>query len=117
MKPRFDTAIGLPDLLAQVGREFADLAAEVEQLQDTVSELLDGARASPRLLEQAQALDHVFQHMTQLGEIVARAADQSSAAWTVEADRILDGVSLSGLVSRLSGQAHEPPASGDMEMF
>ena len=112
-----DPTIPLPDLLTQVGREFDGLAREVEQLQETLSDVLLGARHNPELLHQAQALDHVFQHMAQLAVIVSRAAAQTPADWRVPAEPVLRDVSLSGLVGRLTGAPVEPVVAGDMDLF
>ena len=109
--------IAMPELLAQLARECQTLAGEVEQLQDTISGLLSNTTVTPDLLQQAQALDHVFQHMTQLGVIVARTAEQASPRWQVPAAPVLAGVSLQALVHRLSGETHEAAVSGEMEMF
>ncbi|HYE44492.1 MAG TPA: hypothetical protein VEA44_01835 [Caulobacter sp.] len=109
--------IPLPDLLTQVGREFDELAGEVEQLQETLSEVLLGARHNPDLLRQAQALDHVFQHMTQLALIVSRTADQTSDHWRIPAELVLKDVSLADLVGRLTGASVEPVVSGEMDLF
>lgn len=111
------TIVSMPELLTQLGREFDDLSEEIEQLQETISELLKTATIHPKVLEQAQALDHVFQHMAQLGAIMGRVAQQSSPDWTLSTRPILDKVSLAALASRLSGAAHEETASGELEMF
>ena len=109
--------IALPDLLTQVGREFDELAGEVEQLQDTLSDVLLGARQNPELLRQAQALDPVFQHMAQLAVIVSRAAAQAPDDWRIPAEPVLRDVSLSGLVGRLTGAPAPPVVAGDMDLF
>lgn len=109
--------IPLPDLLSQVGREFDELAREVEQLQETLSDVLLGAGLDPELLHKAQALDHVFQHMAQLAVIVSRASQQTSSDWHVPAEPVLRDVSLSGLVGRLTGAPVEAVAAGDIDLF
>ncbi|HEX3919817.1 MAG TPA: hypothetical protein VHW60_20955 [Caulobacteraceae bacterium] len=109
--------VAMPQFLEQVGREFTDLSAEIERLQDTISELLAGAAVEPRLLEQAQALDHVFQHAAELGAILARAAEQTPERWRLPLQPILSAVSLSGLARRLAGRAAEAAASGELEIF
>lgn len=109
--------ISMPEFLGQVGREFDDLSREIELFQETLSSLLSDVNVSPELMEQAQALDHVFQHMAQLGAIMARVARQSSPDWSLAAQPLLAKVSLSALAGRLSGSAYEAPSSGELEMF
>lgn len=110
-------AIPMPEMLQQLSSEFASLAGEVEQLQDTISGLLGNATVPSDLMQQAQALDHVYQHMVQLGVIVARLAQEASPGWRVAAEPVLASVSLAALAHRLSGAQWTAPVSGDMEMF
>jgi hypothetical protein len=117
MDPVTPAAVTMPQFLEQVGREFTDLSAEIERLQDTISELLASASVEPRLIEQAQALDHVFQHAAELGAILARAAEQTPSRWLLPLQPILAAVSLSGLARRLSGRTHEATVSGELEVF
>lgn len=112
-----DATIAVPALLDQVGRECADLAGEIEKLQDTVSELLASVQMTPELMERAQALDHVFQHIAQLAGVASRAADQSSPDWRVCSDAVLSQVSLSGLHGRLSGSEPPTAANDEIELF
>lgn len=115
--------IAVPALLDQVGRECADLAADIEKLQDTLSELLSRVDLTPELMERAQSLDYVFQHVAQLAGVASRAADQASPDWRVCAGSVLSGVSLAGLSGRLAGGAPPEPAEDavaahdDLELF
>lgn len=111
--------IAVPALLDQVGRECADLAGDIERLQDTLSELLGRVELTPELMERAQALDHVFQHVAQLAGVASRAAGQSSPEWRVCAGSVLSGVSLAGLSRRLAGDdaAAADAADDDLELF
>ena len=117
MQSASQSVITMPEFLAQVGREFDGLSHEIEQFQETLSELLANISITPQLMEQAQALDHVFQHMAQLGAIMERVSQQSSPEWRMTAEPLLAKVSLSALAGRLSGGGYEEPASGEMEMF
>jgi hypothetical protein len=109
--------VDVPRFLDQVGREFMDLSAELERLQDTISELLSTTAIEPRVVEQAQALDHVFQHAAELGAILRRAAEQASPAWRLPTRPILAAVSLSDLAHRLSGREAVRADGGELEMF
>jgi len=109
--------VEVPRFLEQVSQEFVGLSSQIERLQDTISELLASVALEPRLLEQAQALDHVFQHMTELGAILSRAAEQSSPGWKLSAPPVLATVSLSDLAARLAGRPSDSVARGEIEMF
>jgi hypothetical protein len=109
--------VAVPQFLEQLGREFIGLSDEIERLQDTISELLDAASLDPRLMEQAQALDHVFQHTRELSAILTRAAENASDGWVLPKAPILSAVCLSGLASRLEGRTVEAAESGDLDMF
>jgi hypothetical protein len=117
MSAMVQSAVEMPRFLEQVSQEFYDLASEIERLQDTISELLGSMALEPRLVEQAQALDHVFQHMSELGAILSRAADQASPRWQVSTPTILASVSLSNLARRLAGRDCDHAPSGEIEMF
>lgn len=114
--PAYDS-ISMPELLTQLSREFDGMSRDIERLQETISELLATATVNPKVMEQAQALDAVFQHMAQLGAIVGRVAEQASPDWELPTRPILDNVSLSALAVRLSGAEHEAAESGEFEMF
>jgi hypothetical protein len=109
--------VSATQFLEQVGREFMGLSAEIERLQHTVSDLLANAAARPQLIEQAQALDHVFQHAAELGAILTRAAEQAQPGWRLPLQPILSAVSLSSLARRLAGDEADLAASGELEMF
>jgi polyhydroxyalkanoate synthesis regulator protein len=109
--------VAVPQFLEQLGREFIGLSDEIERLQDTISELLGAASLDPRLMQQAQALDHVFQHTRELSAILTRAAENASPGWVLPKAPILSAVSLSGLASRLEGRPAEAGPSGDCELF
>ncbi len=109
--------VSMRQFLEQVGREFGELSAEIERLQDTVSELLSGAAVEPRLLRQAQSLDHVFQHCAELAAIIRRAASETEPRWRLDTRPVLEGVSLSGLARRLAGDDNQRVEGGELEMF
>lgn len=109
--------VPVPRFLEQLGREFIGLSDEIERLQDTISDLLDAATIDPRLMEQAQALDHVFQHTRELSAILSRAAENASPGWVLPKAPILSAVCLSGLASRLDGREVEAAQSGDCDLF
>lgn len=94
------------------------MADEIEQLQGAVSGILQAtAGVDNRLLVEAQALDRVFQHLGQLGDIIAITARHCPAGWRVSPDPILCDVSLSSLVHRLRGTEADSSESGELEVF
>ena len=107
----------LSDLLSQIGSEFSILAEELEQLQDSISDLLLAATADHAVLEQAQSLDRVQQHAAQLAKVMLRAAVQIPSDQEVKMNAVLDGVSLSALARRLSGLNCERAVSGEIELL
>ena len=79
--------VAMPDLLGQLGREVSSLAEEIERLQDTLSDVLMAVPVNSELMERAQSLDHVYQHMKQLELVLERAVAQRRR-------RIADGAQL-----------------------
>jgi hypothetical protein len=112
---RAEAAVELPDLLLRVSREVSGLAGKVDRLQTSLSDFLM-ASADWVLVEEAQTLDHVRQHMSELAEVLKRAAGQARRQ-SIPIDPVLEGVLLSGLVRRLSGWSEDAADSGEMELL
>ena len=109
--------VAMPDLLGQLGREVSSLAEEIERLQDTLSDVLMAVPVNSELMERAQSLDHVYQHMKQLELVLERAGDAAPAGLALPSEPLLRQVSLAGLADRLTGRVSAAADSGDFEAF
>ena len=112
---RPEAEVDLPDLLLRISREVAGMAGQVQRLQTSLSGFLV-ANADWVLVEEAQALDHVCQHMNELAGVVRRIASHAEGQ-SVPVDPVLEGVLLSGLIRRLCGRSEETAGSGEMELL
>lgn len=109
--------IEVQGLAAQVGRELAVLADDMEKLQALLSDLLCTSAPNDALVVQAQALDHAFQSLSQLSGVLDRLSQSADPDWRLERRGLLGPVSLSSLAVRLAGRAAPESAADDLELL
>lgn len=109
--------IEVQGLAAEIGRELAVLADDMDKLQALLSDLLCTSAPNESLVVQAQALDHAFQSLSQLSGVLDRIAETADPDWRLERRRLLGPVSLSSLAVRLAGKAAPESATDDFELL
>lgn len=109
------TALPLPDLMLALSAELSQLACATENLHDLVGTPSPPDRPlDPRLMRQAQSIDHTTQLLADLAGLCANLAADMPADCRVEAGQALSLLRLSELHDRLaSGGAARPRASSD----
>jgi hypothetical protein len=108
-------------LLAQLGRELCDMATVGESLQGLMGAVADGGRVDNAFLINAQRLDGLVQHMSELARFLERASAEATAdGLTTEAlERAAAPIRLSGLSDRLltSATPLEELTRGECELW
>jgi hypothetical protein len=102
-------------LTAQIAHELCVLAAEMEELQSTLSDVFRATPPDEALVIRAQALDRAFQCLSQLSHALEGVASLSDPSWRVALGPILQPISLQALALRLSGQGADEAESCDLE--
>lgn len=106
---------GLDTITRRLARECERGASSLSDLQDRLSDQVDGADADA-LLREMQALDTVQQTLADIAIILADLAVVARLDPRVEPDSILHGVRQSTLKARLRGEAVERPGPA-IELF
>ncbi len=102
-------------LTAQIARELSVLAADMEELQHTLSDVFRTTTPDAALVVRAQALDRAFQSLSQLSHALESVATLSDPSWRVSLGPILQPISLKSLALRLAGEGVDEAESCDLE--
>jgi hypothetical protein len=104
----------LADVMLSVRAELTRLAHLAEEMQHSFGEaLIAAARGRPDILEKAQGLDALAQHLTGVADFLGALGPQLPDHWALDPAPALRVVLLSDLAARLAGQAHAPAAAPD----
>ncbi len=111
--------VDLSEVLQVLGRELDSLGHTAERLQTMLSPLFLRPSLDPICRRDAQACDHLTQHLYGLSAFVLALLPSIPPAWQVDPKPAGQVVLLSDLATRLScaGAPEHDHNSGELEMF
>lgn len=131
----------LPDLLARVSAELADIAAATNRLHTLAAARTGDATGAGAgdgtgdgdgtgygnatagdhaYLQALQSVDHIEQKLRGIAGFLADLAQAAKPDWQIDAQTALAAITLADLAARLKGQPPHPEpaaAAGDYELF
>jgi len=113
--PDIPSEVEVGVLTARIARELCVLAADMEELQGTLSDVFRLTVPDEALVVRAQALDRAFQSLGQLSHALEGVSSLSDPYWRVCLGPILQPVSLKALALRLAGQDAVDAEASDLE--
>jgi hypothetical protein len=104
----------LTDVMLTVRAELARLAQLAEEMQASFGDaLIHAAKGRPDILEKAQGLDALSQHLMGVADFLGALSPQLPDHWSLDPAPAAKVVLLSDLGARLAGRTHAPVATDD----
>ena len=95
---------GAAEVVAGLADELGLLGAAVGHFEEVMSRALSGGPLGRQMIIDAQATDHLVQHLTQLAKFARRYVSGVANGEADAAARAIDEISMSALAQRLSAR-------------